>query len=173
MGRLLEMGTVGRAHGIRGELALVWQGEQNPFPGLELLLELPGGGRKKFRVLSSRMHKGMPLATLEGLSDRSMAETLKGAKIYVEADQLNAPADDETWLAELIGMEVCLEDGALLGRLDHVEFPAGREIWAIIDEKGREILFPAQPCFLAGVDQEQGRVFIRPPEGLLEIYNNA
>lgn len=173
MSSLLEMGIIGRAHGIKGELALVWHGEQRPSNGLELLLELPDGVRKKFRINSVRMHKGAPLVMLVGISDRNAAEALKGAKIFVDSTSLNAPEDDEAWLADLIGMEVCLENGESLGRLDHVEFPAGQEIWSISDKKGREILFPAQPCFLSSLNEEEGKIFIRPPEGLLEIYNNA
>lgn len=173
MPRMLEMGAIGKAHGIKGELSLVWHGSQPPRQGMRIILADSAGGEKSFRVSSLRMHKERPLAMLEGIADRTAAEALQGSKIFVDASSLEAPADDEAWLADLLGMEVCLEDGTGLGKLDHVEFPAGQELWAIVDEKGREILFPAQPCFLVNIDEEQGKIVIRPPEGLLEIYGDA
>ena len=169
--RLLEMGQVGRAHGIKGELSLIWHGEAWPGTSQTLVLEDSAGKRSDFLVRSVRSHKGGPLVFLKDIPDRNAAEALLGQKIFMRANELEPPKDDESWLADLVGMDVELENGEKLGRLDHVEFPANQEIWAIVNDDGREILFPAQPHFLVGLDTEKGLVTIRPPEGLLDIYN--
>ncbi|MCI7568134.1 MAG: ribosome maturation factor RimM, partial [Desulfovibrio sp.] len=68
------------------------------------------------------------------------------------------------------GCAILLEDGRRLGTLDHVEFPAGQPLWSIHTDDDREILFPAQPRFIAAFDTDAPSITIAPPEGLLDIY---
>ena len=85
-------------------------------------------------------------------------------------ESLPEPEEDEAYVEDLLGCDVLLPDGRRLGRLDHVEYPADQEIWVIAAQDEREILFPAQPCFIVGFDLDAPSVTIDPPEGLLEIY---
>lgn len=117
-----------------------------------------------------RVHKGYPLISLSGIDDRDKAEALRGARIFMPRSELPPPGEDEAWLEDLIGADILLEDGKRIGVLDHIEYPAGQEIWAIKDEAGREILFPARPEFIASIDAAAGKVRIAPPPGLLDIY---
>ena len=165
------MGHVGRPHGIKGELSLVWHGEFSPEKGMPLYLKGENANVLKYVIASSRAHKGVPLVFLEGINDRNAAEMLRGRKIMVSPEDLPPLEGDESWLADLIGMQVELENGRQLGRLDHIEFPAGQPVWSIRGQKGGEILFPAQPQFLTHVDMDKGIITIQPPDGLLDIYN--
>ena len=63
-----------------------------------------------------------------------------------------------------------LPDGSRLGVLDHVEYPAGLEVWSIVTDDGKEVLFPAEASFIEGFDLEGECIHIAPPEGLLDIY---
>lgn len=92
---------------------------------------------------SCRMHKGRPLLLLEGITDRNMAEALRGQKILLDRADLPEPGEDEAYLEDLLGCDVLLPEGRRLGRLDHFEYPAGQEIWAIVTDQGDEVLFPA------------------------------
>lgn len=128
------------------------------------------GNLRPFEVENVRLHKGYPLLALEGIDDRDKAESLRGARIFVPRSSLPPPEEDEAWLEDLVGADVLLEDGKRVGRLDHIEYPAGQEIWAIRDDEGREILFPARPEFISSIDAKAGEVRIAPPPGLLDIY---
>lgn len=125
---------------------------------------------RRARALSCRMHKGRPLLLLEGITDRNMAEALRGQKILLDRADLPEPGEDEAYLEDLLGCDVLLPEGRRLGRLDHFEYPAGQEIWAIVTDQGDEVLFPARPEFITGFDLAARTVSIDPPEGLLEIY---
>ena len=85
-------------------------------------------------------------------------------------EDLPEPDDDEMYLEDLLGCDVVLPDGARIGRLDHFEYPAGLEMWVIMTDDDKEVLFPARPEFIAGFDPEAPAVVIDPPEGLLDIY---
>ena len=166
----VQLGQVARAHGIRGEVALDWYAEAAPcaFPLLWLCRkDMPP---RAMEVLASRAHKGRPLMSLAGVTTRDEAEALRGCVLCVPRADLPEPAADEAYLADLLGAEVLLPDGGRLGRLDHVEMPAGQEVWAIRTDSGREILFPARPDFIRAFDLKARQVCIDPPAGLLDVY---
>ena len=166
----VELGAVARPHGIRGELAVDWYADAPPAEFPRLWLGRPGAEPKPVEVLSSRVHKGRPLLTLAGVTSRDAAEALRGAALCIPRAELPEPAEDEAYLADLMGAEVFLPDGSRVGRLDHVEEPAGQEVWVIRTDDGREILFPAQPGFIRSFDLAGSRVCIDPPPGLLDVY---
>lgn len=166
----VELGAVARPHGIRGELAVDWYADAPPAAFPRLWLSRRGAEPEAVEVLASRVHKGRPLLTLAGVTDRDVAEALRGAMLCVPRAELPEPDEDEAYLADLMGADVVLPDGSRVGRLDHVEQPAGQEIWSIRADDGREILFPAQAGFIRSFDLAGRRVCIDPPPGLLDVY---
>lgn len=166
----VELGAVARPHGIRGELAVDWYADAPPAAFPRLWLSRRGAEPAPVEVLASRVHKGRPLLTLAGVAGRDAAEALRGALLCVPRAELPEPDEGEAYLADLMGADVVLPDGSRVGRLDHVEQPAGQEIWAIRTDDGREILFPAQAAFIRSFDLAGRRVCIDPPPGLLDVY---
>ena len=164
----IHIGTLTRAHGLKGELCVEWHAD-SPLCSMRLYLQVGKEAPQVARVMAVRMHKGRPLALLEGVRDRTEAEKLRGARLLLPQDALPQAAEDEMYLYQLPGLEVAHEDGRSIGHIDHVEFAGGQEIWAIRTAGGREILFPAVASFVLSVDLEKGRVVIDPPPGLLEI----
>jgi 16S rRNA processing protein RimM len=137
---------------------------------MRLYLQVGAEAPRPVRVQAVRMHKGRPLALFEGIRDRTEAEKLRGARLLLPEDELPEAAEDELYLYQLPGLEVVLhENGQMIGHIDRVELPGGREIWVIRTAGGRELLFPAVPSFVASVDLEKGRVVIDPPPGLFEL----
>ncbi len=57
-----------------------------------------------------------------------------------------------------------------LGIIEDIIFPAGQEIWLIKTPDGKEILFPAVSDFVYGFDLENEKIYLDPPEGLIELY---
>lgn len=169
--KMLEMGVFGRAHGIRGEISLVWHGESQPARGQTIYALDAAGLVKPYRIESLRLHKGRPVVALQGINSRTDAEALNGLKIYLDRGDLTPLESGEAYLADLEECEIFLPDGKLAGTLDHVEFPAGQQIWVINGPDGNEILFPAQSCFIDWLDVDNKKIGINPPPGLLDIYN--
>ena len=165
----IHMGTLVRAHGLKGELCVEWHAD-SPLHSMRLYLQIGAEAPWPARVKAVRMHKGRPLALIEGVSDRSGAEKLRGAKLLLPENELPEKTEEEVRLYQLPGLEVVHANGSFIGHIDHVEFPGGQEIWSIRTAGGREALFPAVESFVLSVNLEEGRVVIDPPPGLLEIY---
>ncbi|MFW5733573.1 MAG: ribosome maturation factor RimM [Oceanidesulfovibrio sp.] len=180
------VGRLAKAHGIRGEIVADIYAESpailNMVRELYLRSEPPGAypdkdtitdePPRRERVHVWREHQGRVLLSLKGLRDRTAAEALRGATIWVRAEELPEPEEDDVFLYEIEGLEVFSADGGRIGVVeDFMETGhEGQEVWIIRGGRGEEILFPAEPGFVTELDPDAGRVVIDPPAGLLELY---
>ena len=145
---------MGRAHGIRGEVAVTLTTDrlERVAPGAVLW-----AGERRLEIRSSRPHQGRHLVHFDGVGDRSAAEALQGA--VLAAEPIEDPA--ALWVHELVGAEVvAAADGARLGVVAAVEANPASDL-LVLDGGG---LVPL--TFL--VRSEPGRLVVDPPTGLLD-----
>jgi 16S rRNA processing protein RimM len=106
---LLEVGRIGRPHGVRGELYvdLLTDREERVAVGSRLVAR-----DDTLEVVAARPSNGRWLVVFAGVSDRTQAERLTGVQL------LAAPIDDPDalWVHELIGSRVIEADGVDRGR---------------------------------------------------------
>ena len=168
---LITAGKIIKPHGIRGEVS-VESYLDNPslFCG-EVFISRGRKEPEPHTITSQRSHQDRVLVNIKGVSDRNMAEERRNGLILISGEKLEEPGPDEVYLHELIGLEVFeAENFEYIGNITHISLTTGQEIWFIESPDGKEILFPASPEFVEGIDLEAGKCIIRPPEGLLDIY---
>lgn len=112
------------------------------------------------KILSVRDHGDGIVAQAEGVSDRSGAEALKGARIFVSRSVFPEPEDDEYYWVDLIGMTVVNPQAQPLGEvIDLIDtgphcvlriLPVGKTAPVKPDE---EILIPFVNAFVGKVDK--------------------
>jgi len=124
-----EVGRIGRAHGLRGELsvALTSDRAERLAPGSVL-----GTDDRELVVQSARPHQQRWLVCFEGVNDRTTAEQLRGATLY--ADALPS-ATDELWVHELIGATVQDGDGTVLGVVEAIEANPASDLLVLDGER--------------------------------------
>ena len=151
----LEVGRVGRPHGLQGEVAVTFTSDRDERrqPGVVLYAD----GRELV-VEAIRPHQGRYLVRFAGVTDRDQAAALRGVRL--DAEPL-AGADDELWVHELIGSEVRDRSGAALGRVIAVEANPAHDL-LVLDSGG---LVP----MVFVVSSESGVVVVDPPEGLFDL----
>jgi len=185
---MVAVAHVAKPHGIRGELCMdIHAGSPLLFaPGRTLFLAVPnlkGGGLgrpKPFEIAASRQHTGRMLVTLAGVPDRTAADLLRGAEVFIAEADLPEPDEGEEYLFRLLGSKVFLPDqtgpdgkeapGAEIGVFEAILDTPGQITWVIRGKRGEEILFPAVPQFILGLDAKGKEIVIDPPPGLLELY---
>lgn len=169
-GDLVEVGRVGRAHALRGEVVVHLTSDvpDRLAPGTRVRV----GGRDT-EVVSVRPHQGRPLVRFAHVADRTGAEALRGAA--VEAAPLG-PDDLDVYLAaELVGRPVVAQDGSDLGVVTAlVPMPAvaGYDLLEVRRADGVTWLLPAADELVevvAAPDGTVARLVARDlPEGLTD-----
>lgn len=156
----LEVGRIGRAHGLRGEVAVTFTSNRPERWQVGSVLRT---GSRELLVVSARPHQQRMLLCFEGVEDRDAAEQLLGAVLTAgplpaESMQLGAR---EHWVHELVGSAVVDLTGRGLGVVVAVEANPAHDL-LVLDNDG---LIP----MVFVVEQREGEIVVDPPEGLLEI----
>lgn len=154
--RLLEVGTIDRAHGVRGEVIvhLTTNRAERLTPGAVLLTE-----RGTLRVAAARTHKHRWIVRFEGVDDRDTAEELAG--LVLRAEPLEDP--DALWVHELVGCRVRDRTGTERGRVVAVEINPASDL--LVLDTGALV-----PLRFLVEGPEAGCVVVDPPTGLFELY---
>ena len=165
---LLVLGRVLAAHGVRGEVALQsFTSEPEAIASYGPLTDTGSGAR--ITILSLRPARAGLIARLQGIGDRNAAEALKGAELAVERSRLPAPAGNEFYHADLVGLAVRLPDGEAIGRVRGVEnYGAGDLLAVRLEPSGREVLLPFNRAAVPTIDVAGGYLVADPPEGFLD-----
>lgn len=118
--RWVELGVIGKPHGVRGEVRLFLHNPQSELLShcQALLLRQPHDAAPvPYALLSMReAGGGMRIVAFADIADRDAAEALKGAVVVVARDDLPPPEDDEFYVHDLIGMAVWC-DGVRIGEI--------------------------------------------------------
>src|SRR5947209_857190 len=113
----LEVGFVRKAHGLRGQIHV-----QLHDPGSSALEEVDhlflGEPPRRYALRSAQeLGGGMYLVQLDGVSDRDAAEALRGQAVRAQRQELEPLAEDEIYLADLVGLTVHLAGGERVGTI--------------------------------------------------------
>ncbi len=154
----VTVGSCGKAHGIKGEVA-VYTGVPEVFvPGATIHTD-----NDSLIVSAVRPHGEYLIVAFEGVSDRNTAETMRNASLSVEADQLPDLAEDEYWAASLVGRPVRTTAGDYLGEVKSVvEGPQDR---LVIGTKDGDIEIPFVAALVPEVAADY--IVVDPPIGLM------
>jgi 16S rRNA processing protein RimM len=163
-GRRVLLGHIVGAHGIRGAV-LVRSYTADP-DGIASYGPLQGeDGRASF-VLSveGETAKGL-ICRIEGVADRTRAETLKGTALYVARDRLPPPEEGEYYHADLIGLAAKTEAGVPLGTVVAVaNYGAGDILDVRPEGASRTVLYPMSDDVVRRVDVAGGVIVLAPPD---------
>lgn len=168
----LRVGRLVKAHGLKGALKLELytdDPDKRFTPGAAFTLQVPTSSPwhgKTLTLTELRWYNGQPVGFFEGVSDRTGAESLVKAILWIDQDETEEPEDDAWYDFQLVGLRA-LRDGADVGRVVRVEhFPA--QDLLVIDTGDREVLVPFVSAIVPAVDIAAGTVTITPPAGLFE-----
>ncbi|GAB6906911.1 Ribosome maturation factor RimM [Desulfosarcina cetonica] len=165
------VGRVTGAHGIRGAVKIHSYAESMALfaAGEKLRLTFADGTSRTMMIEWARPHgRGFRMG-LETVTDRTQAESLAGASIFVERSRLPVLEADTYYWFELVGLNVYDTTGQLLGCLDEVIPTAANDVYVVtgeVDGQPREMLIPAVARVIRSIDLENRTMVVDPPEGL-------
>lgn len=161
------VGRVGRAHGVRGEVAVDVRTDTPELrfvPGAVFSTEAG-----QLTVRSTRWHGSRLLVTFEEISDRTAAERLRGVQLVADVPEDERPEDpDEFYDFQLVGLEVRTVGGESVGEVSEVVHLPMQELLVVRRDDGGEVLVPFVTEIVPDVDLDNRTITIDPPAGLLE-----
>lgn len=150
----LEVGRIGKAHGLRGEVLLALSSNREDRVAKGAMLIVDG---RELTVAASRPHQGKHLVRFDGVTDRNQADELRG--LIVEGRPIEDP--DELWVHELLDCAVVDTAGEKLGVVVAVDANPASDL-LVLDN---DVLIPL--TFL--VSNSAGEIVVDPPDGLLDL----
>lgn len=138
MTRRVTLGTVGRPHGLAGDVHV--RIDPDLSDTLVAGLGCHVGGRT-LRVAAVRSHRGRRLVRFADVDDREAAAELRGLDLEVDRGDV-VLGDGAVWADQLLGRDVVDAHGAPLGVVDRLLDGAAHDFLVVLRPGGGELLVP-------------------------------
>ncbi|MER9894982.1 ribosome maturation factor RimM [Mesorhizobium sp. M0119] len=164
----VQMAVIGAAHGIKGELRV------KSFTGDPLALAdygpLYARDGRAFQIVDIRPANTVVVVRFKGVNDRNAAEALAGTELFVDRSVLpDEGEEDEFYHADLVGLEVKDDTGAVIGKVVAVHNFGGGDILDVTLAGRKGVLIPFTQAAVPEVSIAGGFVRVDPAAaGLVE-----
>jgi len=171
----LRVGRLVKAHGLKGALKLELYTDDPDgrfVPGAVFTLQVPEVSPWHGKTVTVREFRWMnthPVVFFDGIDDRTAAESLVRAILWIDQDAAEASEEDAWYDHQLVGLDV-IRDDAVVGRVVRVDHLPAQDLLIVrpSGEAEREVLVPFVAAIVPEVDIAAGRIVVTPPMGLFE-----
>lgn len=166
--QLLEIGYLGKPHGLRGELRLTLHNpEGEALDCVERLIVRSNGRSEELAVEAIRGGSNAVLVAFSGVESRNDAERLKGATVFVYRADLPPLEAGEYYLSDLVGATVLGPAGEVGKVVELALYPTVDSV-VIRGVEGQRLEQPLVEPWLESVDAEAKLIRLRSLDGLIE-----
>lgn len=169
----VRVGRLTKAHGLKGALKIELYTdvpERRFVPGATFSLQVPEQSPwfdKTLTLVELRWYNGAPVAFFEGVVDRTGAESLARAILWIDEAAAVADVEENAWYdRELVGLRV-LRAGIDVGVVESLEHRPAQDLIVVRTDAG-EILVPFVEAIVPEVNVAGGYIVVDPPVGLFE-----
>lgn len=159
------IGKIRRPHGVDGEMVVDSFSDfpERFKPGNTVLV---GEDHQPWKIHTRRSTSTGMLITFPGIVTPEQAGEFRNKMVYVDRSTLPALPEGEYYHFQLIGLHVYSEDGKMVGILKEVITTGANDVYVVVDEEGKETLFPALESVIISVDISEKKMVVRPQEWL-------
>ena len=169
------MGRLTKAHGLKGaiKVELFTDDPGRRFvPGAVFTLQVPTSSPwhgKTLELIELKWYNSHPVAFFKDIGDRTTAESVIKAILWVDQDLTEESDEDDAWFDHhLIGLDV-LRDGVKVGTVARVDHLPAQDLIAVkVPTSDDEVLVPFVKAIVTAVDVKAGTLTVDPPLGLFE-----
>ena len=167
----IEVGRIAEAWGIKGWFKVLPHSASPEalFSSKRWYLQPSERGAKTFsgtvvlRVRETKDHSDTIVACAQDIPDRSAAEALKGARVFVPRSSFPTAGTDEYYWVDLMGLDVVNREGVALGRVSDLMATGPQTVLVLAfeaDGKPQERLIPFVSAYVDGVDLAARRITV-------------
>jgi 16S rRNA processing protein RimM len=160
---LLEIGRIGKAHGIKGEATLeLWTDDPETRFAIGTKIQLSNGST--LEVSEIKFHSGTWLISFVGIKDRNEIEKLRNQTLLAEID-ITDNAEDEYHLQQLLDCQVKSLSGTYLGKVVGLSKNPGQDLLQVKSGK-HMVLVPMVKAIIKEINISDKSIKLDPPMGL-------
>lgn len=168
MEQLLQVGIISSTHGVRGEVKVFpTTDDVRRFKKLKQVILDTGREQLPLEIESVKFFKQFAILKFKGIDNINDIEKYKGRSLLVDREHAVKLKKDEYFIADMIGISVYTEAGALFGTLKDVMETGANDVYIIESPAHGEVLIPAIKQCVLDVDIEQKKMTIHLMEGLV------
>jgi 16S rRNA processing protein RimM len=164
---LIEIARISGPHGLKGKIKIIPFGDSfKRFLSYSHLII--GKNGSPLEILSAQDRRNFYVIELEGFTNISQVEPLKGETLYIKREQLEDPADDEYYWRDLLGLRVMNTQGDVLGEIVDIFSTGSNDVYVV--DKSKQYYIPATKDVIMEISLEKGCITIDASllEGLLD-----
>jgi len=120
-------------------------------------------GVAKIAIAEAKIHSNTVVATALGVEDRTAAEALRGARIFISRGSFPAAEKDEYYWVDLIGLNVVNREGVDLGVVKELLATGAQTVLVMDfeqDGKVQERMIPFVSVYVDDVDLPGRRILV-------------
>ncbi len=151
------------AQGLKGEVkAKIFTATPD---GLPRYGKLHGRDGRTFTITAFRPTKpGEAVIAFAEVRDRTAAEALKGTELFVERAALPAPAEDEFYHADLVGLEARDSEGRMLGKVAAIHNFGASDVIELLRSDGDQVHLAFTRETVPHIHIKDGYIIVAVPE---------
>jgi len=166
----LKVGVVTSVHGIKGEVKVFpTTDDSRRFKKLKQVYLDTGKEMLPLEIEGVKFFKQMVILKFKGYENPDDVMKFRQKELWIDRKDAVRLSKDEYFIADLIDMEVCDEEGKLIGTLKDVISTGANDVYAVETPEGKEVLFPAIRQCILDVDTEARKMTVHVMEGLLDL----
>ena len=137
------------------------------FKKLKQVILDTGKEKRDLEVESVKFFKQFVILKFKGIDNINEVERYKRCPLLVTRDHAVPLQEDEYFIADMIGMQVVTEDGALFGTLKDVIETGANDVYIIESSEHGEVLVPAIKECILDINIEEQKMQIHLMDGLV------
>ena len=166
----LKVGVVTSVHGIKGEVKVFpTTDDSRRVKKLKQVYLDTGKELLSLEIEGVKFFKQMVILKFKGYENPDDVMKFRQKELWIDRKDAVRLSKDEYFIADLIDMDVCDEEGKLIGTLKDVISTGANDVYAVETPEGKEVLFPAIKQCVLDVDTEARKMTVHVMEGLLDL----
>lgn len=168
MEKQLQVGVISSTHGVRGEVKVFpTTDDVTRFRQLKKVYLDTGREMLPLEIQNVKFFKQFAILKFKGIDNINDIEKYRGKSLMIDREDAVDLDEDEYFIADMIGMKVCTEDGSEFGTLKDVMETGANDVYIIDSLEHGEVLIPAIRECILDVDMDEERMKIHLMEGLV------
>ncbi|MCR4955905.1 MAG: ribosome maturation factor RimM [Lachnospiraceae bacterium] len=171
MEEFFRVGVFSSTHGVHGEFKVFpTTDDVRRFDDLDSIIMEKGNKRFTAKIENVKYFKQFAILKIEGYDTLNDIEPLKGSELWITREQAEDNlAEDEYFIADIIGAKVLLEDKTEFGVLKDVILTGANDVYEVVDKNGKEWYLPVIDDCVKDVNVEDGEITVCLLPGLEDL----